>query len=199
VAITTYVLATSIAGMLMGYVGMLVVGVGATGFAPLRFVAPHRWVYDFNPGGQRPIPYVHVLADTGNAGRQILYRGRLRAFGIENNGAFSYLVLNSTEQRFLRLDADDLPGKGTAVPATGPRVPIGGPTAAEGAVMVISGGAIKDVVFQGLELGEVEQGDDATSRAAKLESRLERQRADVQVRLAALERMIQDLGIEIPE
>lgn len=94
----------------------------------------------------------------------VLYRGRVIYFSLRAEGSFAYVVLAATEQRLL-----DLTGN---APRPGPRRPNGGhPTKARrldspapwwrfwarhpksgddpGALMVIAGTNIKDVVFQG--------------------------------------------------
>lgn len=166
--ILAYLVTSSASGAVLGYSTGLIILRRFTG------MLQHDWVYDFQAKGEEPISYVHVLADVAHDGQQLLFRGRLRHFGLTAEGTFSYLVLLATEQRFLRLTGTE--------PATGPRRAIGagsiapeseesgarllsladGPASSEkpeqvegdGALLVISSPNMKEVVLQGYRVIE---------------------------------------------
>ncbi|HEY0151799.1 MAG TPA: peptidoglycan-binding domain-containing protein [Longimicrobium sp.] len=158
--IAGYVLASAVLGFGLGFL----IGIPASrGLG--SYLQEHPWAARIRTAESRKaaaINYAHVLADVGHAGQQLLYRGRVIYFSLRGEGSFAYVVLAATEQRLL-----DLTGN---APRPGPRRPIGGhPAKARrqepptpwwqfwvrpksddpGAVMVIAGTNIKDVVFQG--------------------------------------------------
>ncbi|HEX6748243.1 MAG TPA: hypothetical protein VF092_13185 [Longimicrobium sp.] len=197
--VTTYIVMSSAAGLVCGAAaGMLVVGVKLRGksCAPLRFLAQHRWVYELDPGRAETIRYVHVLADLGYDGRHVLYRGRLEGFGINSDGAFAYLLISGAQQRFLRLDHKDMPGG--AVPHTGPLEAIGGGSS-DPAHLVIAGAAIKNVVFQGMNVGNLRRTSPAIERAARLEAKAHGGAIDPAGELAKIRAIIREVAASLPE
>lgn len=196
VAIPVYVLASCLGGRLAGRVlGSLAV----RGWFPS--LNAYGWVYDLKAGTGGRLTVAHVLSDAGSGSRMLLYRGRLRHFGLNGDGTFSYVVLAGAEQRFLHLE-----GEAVDVPRTGPREPIGtnggapyddggGAVGAgsgrapalpkmrdaveflfgvawrppvrepdEGAVLMIAGSRIRDVVFQGQSLPAWDAARDEADR-----------------------------------
>lgn len=197
-AIPLYVLLTCALGRFAGRVlGTLAV----RGWLPSLNAFP--WVYRLRAGDGGRLTIAHVLSDVSNGGRHLLYRGRLRHFGLNADGTFAYVVLASAEQRLLLVD-----GEGVDVPRPGPREPIGtnggapasdvdppvrtgggplrrtiaprlrdalefafgvtwrpaSPQPEDGAVLMIAGSRIRDVVFQGQSIPYLEPARDDVHR-----------------------------------
>jgi len=56
----------------------------------IRGFSRHRWVYDLSVDG---LTYAYVLTNVRQEELVLLYRGFLRAFGLQQDGRFSYIVL----------------------------------------------------------------------------------------------------------
>lgn len=191
VAIPSYVLASCLTGIAVG----LLAGRAAVRTPWLNAMLQHPWAHGFKVGSSGAVTFAHVLSDLAHEGRVLLYRGRLRYFGLNADGTFAYIVLAAAEQRFLILDS--------TVPVTGPRRAIGqasvarAPSALEkerkpgrgeptDTVLVIAGDSIKDVVFQGIRLPHLDKAERRSDSATEV---LAGSTKDV----AALQRQVQVL------
>lgn len=93
--IFAYVTATSAAGIGLGALyGWLVSSRRIRGFSR------HHWIYDLTVDG---LTYAYVLTQVRQEERVLLYRGFLRAFGLQQDGRFSYIVLSDVTRSYLRL------------------------------------------------------------------------------------------------
>jgi Putative peptidoglycan binding domain len=187
----------------------------AAGMLPL--LLQHSWVYDERgPGGK--LIYAHVLSNIEYQGKALLYKGRLRYFGLNADGTLSYVVLLATEQRFLHLNE--------STPRTGPSRVIGrlsradyanveaeaviprkwpirlirrwighnqGPSS-DGAdrLLVISGAAIKDVIFHGYSLARLKVKPETTRQLASDAARAEDSVESVLRKVQAFERHLSE-------
>jgi hypothetical protein len=95
--IFSYVTLTSALGILLGAVyGTLVSTRRIRGFSR------HHWIYDLTVDG---LTYAFILTHVRQEERVLLYRGFLRAFGLQQDGRFSYIVLSDVTRSYLRLAA----------------------------------------------------------------------------------------------
>lgn len=93
--IFAYVSGTSAAGILLGaFYGWLVSTRRIRGFAR------HRWIYDLSVDG---LTYAYVLTNIRHDHRILMYKGFLRAFGLQADGRFSYIVLSDVTRMYLAL------------------------------------------------------------------------------------------------
>lgn len=93
-----YVLGTSGTGVLLGWqYGRLAVR-GKTGG-----LSRHSWIRDLRVNG---LTYCHVLTSVRQDSRFLLYRGFLRAFGLQTDGRFSYVVLSDVCREYLILEPE---------------------------------------------------------------------------------------------
>ena len=66
----------------------------------IRGFSRHHWIYDLTVDG---LTYAYVLTHVRQEERVLLYRGFLRAFGLLQDGRFSYIVLSDVTRSYLRL------------------------------------------------------------------------------------------------
>lgn len=93
-----YVLATAAAGIGLGGVyGWLIVS------RKIRHFSRHRWIYDLSIDG---LTYAYVLTHVRHDDRILMYKGFLRAFGLQQDGKFSYIVLSDVTRMYLVLGKD---------------------------------------------------------------------------------------------
>lgn len=97
--IFAYVIMASAGGLLLGWgTGSLVVS-GA-----LRVLVQHRWVYDLKVEDGDVLTVAYVLSRVQHGQRHVLYRGFLKAFGLQKDGRFSYLILTGVVRYYLNLE-----------------------------------------------------------------------------------------------
>jgi hypothetical protein len=189
VLIPLYVVATVglgwSAGLVMGWLSVK---------ARIPGMIQFPWAYDLRGTKDAgAITYAHVLSTIQHDGRVLLYRGRLQHFGLNADGTFAYIALAATEQRFLDLSHPD--------PYLRDRTPIGGTRGiaitAEpgglaqmwarltrkapvpvtrmvgGALMMIAGANIRDVVFQAEFKIDFDRADLAIARDPAVEAALQ--------------------------
>lgn len=107
--ILSYFILASGLGTLAGYAtGTLIV----TG--RLRFLAQHRWIYDLKVDDTDVLVVAYILSNVAHEGRHVVYRGFLKAFGLQRDGRFSYLVLSNVVRYYLTLESG---GPATSPPA----------------------------------------------------------------------------------
>lgn len=95
--ILAYVVVTSAIGAVLGAAyGWLVSTRRIRGFAR------HRWIYDLSVDG---LTYAYVLTHVRQDHNVLMYKGFLRAFGLQQDGRFSYIVLTDVTRLYLSLDA----------------------------------------------------------------------------------------------
>jgi len=116
--------------------------------------------------------------------------------GINSDGAFAYLLVSGAQQRFLRLDHKDMPGG--AVPHTGPLEAIGA-RSSDPAHRVIAGGAIKNVVFLGVSVGNLRRTSPAIERAARLEEKAQAGGIGPAGELAKIRTIIREVADSLPQ
>ena len=94
-------------------------GLAAGGFYGRRVVSGrwkrftrHEWVYELSPDGWT---YAYVMTHIRDDNRVLMYQGFLRAFGLQQDGRFSYLVLRNVKRYYMVLGAS---GPTTSHPAT---------------------------------------------------------------------------------
>jgi hypothetical protein len=91
-----YVITTSIVGGVGGAIcGTLVVRRKIRGFTK------HPWVYDLSVD---ELTYAYVMTNVAHAGRIVMYKGFLRAFALQQDGRFSYIVLTYATRFYMLLD-----------------------------------------------------------------------------------------------
>ena len=169
----------------------------STGWAVVRWRIPGMtqfpWAYGLrglDPAGGA-LTYAHVLSSVQHEGKVLLYRGRLQHFGLNADGTFAYIALAATEQRFLDLSRPDpylrdrtpIGGRGVAidVPAGSlhrawcfllRRPPPRSTRVVGGALMIISGASIRDVVFQSEYKIDFERAESEIARVPEAEAAL---------------------------
>lgn len=93
--IVAYVTGTALLGIILGAVyGSLV----ATG--KFRRFSRHHWIYTLSVDG---LTYAYVLTNVGYEDRLLMYKGFLRAFGLQQDGRFSYIVLTDVTRMYMKL------------------------------------------------------------------------------------------------
>jgi len=94
--IAGYVMATSLMGAGVGALyGWLV------STRKMRGFARHRWIYDLSVDG---LTYAYVLTHVREGKHVLMYKGFLRAFGLQQDGRFSYIVLTDVTRLYLSLE-----------------------------------------------------------------------------------------------
>lgn len=93
-----YVLTTAAAGVGLGAIYGSIVSTGR-----LRGLSRHSWVYDLSVDG---LTYAYVLTHVSHEDRVLMYKGFLRAFGLQTDGRFSYIVLTDVTRMYLTLGKD---------------------------------------------------------------------------------------------
>lgn len=93
-----YVLATAASGIVLGALyGSLIVK------RRIRHFSRHRWIYDLSIDG---LTYAYILTNVTHEDRILMYKGFLRAFGLQQDGKFSYIVLSDVTRMYLHLAKD---------------------------------------------------------------------------------------------
>lgn len=93
-----YVVATAALGIVLGaFYGWLIVK------RKIRHFSRHRWIYDLSIDG---LTYAYVLTHVRHETRILMYKGFLRAFGLQQDGKFSYIVLSDVTRMYLVLGED---------------------------------------------------------------------------------------------
>ncbi len=93
-----YVLATAAGGITLGALyGSLIVK------RRIRHFSRHRWIYDLSIDG---LTYAYILTNVTHEDRILMYKGFLRAFGLQQDGKFSYIVLSDVTRMYLHLAED---------------------------------------------------------------------------------------------
>lgn len=93
-----YVMTTSFLGVLVGY------GYGKlSSERKIRGLSRHPWVHGLKVEG---LTYAYVLSHVKHEDRVLMYRGFLRAFGLQQDGRFSYIVLTDVTRFYMRLGDD---------------------------------------------------------------------------------------------
>lgn len=93
--ILSYVLSTAVAGIALGAIyGTLIVR------RKVRHFSRHQWIYDLSVDG---LTYAYVLTNVRHEDRILMYKGFLRAFGLQQDGRFSYIVLSDVARQYLTL------------------------------------------------------------------------------------------------
>lgn len=93
-----YVVATAAIGIVLGgFYGWLIVR------RKIRHFSRHRWIYDLSIDG---LTYAYVLTHVRHDDRILMYKGFLRAFGLQQDGKFSYIVLSDVTRMYLVLGKD---------------------------------------------------------------------------------------------
>lgn len=94
--ILAYVLSTAFVGAgIGGAYGLLIVK------RKTRGLSRHSWIYALNVEG---LTYAYVLTKVREEDRILLYKGFLQAFGLRQDGRFSYIVLINVTRLYLKLD-----------------------------------------------------------------------------------------------
>lgn len=123
----------------------------------IRGFSRHRWVYDLSVDG---LTYAYVLTNVRQQELVLLYRGFLRAFGLQQDGRFSYIVLTDVTRSYLKLAPTGSGTVGIASPRVmGSSTPGGGvaipsdaaPRKRLKSLFVIEGEDIANAVFDILE------------------------------------------------
>lgn len=70
----------------------------------LRFLAQHTWIYDLSIGQKDSFTVAYVMTHVKHEERVLLYRGFLKAFGLQQDGRFSYIVLTDAVRYYMHLD-----------------------------------------------------------------------------------------------
>ena len=96
--ILLYVVATGAVGTGLGAIyGSLIVS------GTIRHFSRHQWIYDLSVDG---LTYAYVLSKVSHDNRIVMYKGFLRAFGLQQDGKFSYIVLSDVTRMYFTLGAD---------------------------------------------------------------------------------------------
>lgn len=94
-----YVMGTSASGMGLGALyGWLI----AT--RRIRRFSKHNWIFDLSVDG---LTYAYVLSHIRENSNILMYKGFLRAFGLQQDGKFSYIVLSDVTRMYMTLSSDD--------------------------------------------------------------------------------------------
>lgn len=93
--IFAYVMGSSAGGIALGGLwGWLIATRRIRGFSR------HGWIYDLSVDG---LTYAYVLSTVAHDDKILMYKGFVRAFGLQQDGKFSYLVLSDVTRLYLRL------------------------------------------------------------------------------------------------
>jgi hypothetical protein len=96
--ILLYVLGTSGAGVLLGFCYGAMASNGK-----MRGLSRHPWVHDLSVDG---LTYAYVMTHIRHEERYLSYKGFLKAFGLQQDGRFSYVVLSDVTRMYLRLTVE---------------------------------------------------------------------------------------------
>jgi hypothetical protein len=92
-----YVLAAAGLGIFFGGLYGYVVAKGK-----FRGFSRHSWIYALSVDG---LTYAYVLTKVAFEDRMLMYKGFLRAFGLQQDGRFSYIVLTDVTRMYMNLPA----------------------------------------------------------------------------------------------
>lgn len=95
--ILIYVLGTATSGIGLGAFYGYVVAKGK-----FRGFSRHSWTYSLSVDG---LTYAYVLTNVSFEERILMYKGFLRAFGLQQDGRFSYIVLTDVTRMYMNLAA----------------------------------------------------------------------------------------------
>jgi hypothetical protein len=95
--IFSYIVGTSAAGIALG---ALYGSLSAKG--RFRGFSKHPWIYALSVDG---LTYAYVLTNLSYEDRILMYKGFLRAFGLQQDGRFSYIVLTDVTRMYMKLSA----------------------------------------------------------------------------------------------
>jgi hypothetical protein len=70
----------------------------------LSALARHTWIYDLKTGEENSVTVAYVMTHVTHQERVLMYRGFLKAFGLQQDGRFSYLVLTEAVRYYMHLD-----------------------------------------------------------------------------------------------
>jgi hypothetical protein len=90
-----YVLSASGLGVLLGYCYGKLSSAGK-----IRGLSRHPWVHALKVEG---LTYAYILTHVKHEDRVLMYKGFLRAFGLQQDGKFSYVVLTGVTRLYLEL------------------------------------------------------------------------------------------------
>lgn len=93
--ILSYVLGTAGLGIILGALYGYVVAKGK-----FRGFSRHSWIYSLSVDG---LTYAYVLTNVSFEDRVLMYKGFLRAFGLQQDGRFSYIVLTDVTRMYMKL------------------------------------------------------------------------------------------------
>jgi hypothetical protein len=172
--VLAYVTGTSGVGIFLGYCyGKL------SAARRIRGLSRHPWVHALKVEG---LTYGYVLTHVRHEDRVLMYKGFLRAFGLQQDGRFSYIVLTGVTRFYLelgengsetsRLETQKVIGGSTPAGVVTPVV-AAAPHRRVESLFVIEGEDIANVVFDILELEAKPVPDDelrriVTEEAAKI-------------------------------
>jgi len=69
----------------------------------IRGLSRHPWVHDLRTDG---LTYAYVMTHIRQDDRILMYKGFLRAFGLQQDGRFSYVVLSEAARMYMTLGAE---------------------------------------------------------------------------------------------
>lgn len=151
--VLAYVVVTSGLGTLLGYCyGSL------SAARKIRGLSRHPWVHALKVEG---LTYAYVLTHVRHEDRVLMYKGFLRAFGLQQDGRFSYIVLTGVTRFYLELaesgSETSALGAQKVIGSSAPSGAVGPATAASPhrrveSLFVIEGEDIANVVFDILEM-----------------------------------------------
>ncbi len=99
--IAAYFLATSLLGLLLGW---LLGALGTRGPGLARAMFEHAWLHTLHDPRYRSI--VYALTDVVYKDKRVLYVGEIERFGIRQDGRFSFLILKNASRGKLAADDD---------------------------------------------------------------------------------------------
>ncbi len=149
--IFVYILAAAAVGVLAGWlVGRLIVA------RRLRGLTQHTWVYDLSVGDNFTVGY--VMTNVRQDDRILMYQGFLKAFGLQKDGRFAYIVLTDAARGYMKLgegapttsDPQHWHRIGETPASTGPVIRSRLGAQRERSYFVIEGEDIANVVFDRL-------------------------------------------------
>lgn len=95
--ILLYVLGTAASGIFLGALYGYMIAKGK-----FRGFSRHSWIYALSVDG---LTYAYVLTNVSFEDRVLMYKGFLRAFGLQQDGRFSYIVLTDVTRMYTNLAA----------------------------------------------------------------------------------------------
>jgi hypothetical protein len=99
--IFAYIVGAGALGTLAGwFTGHLILA----GTLRIPGLTQHAWVYDLKVNSGYTVAYVLTNIKGKDDQRIVMYKGFLKAFGLQRNGSFSYIVLTDTVRGYMHLD-----------------------------------------------------------------------------------------------